>query len=142
MAEMTHFYETFQPTHYNVYLEINRQNKQISGLTTITGDAKQETISIHQKDLLVDYVQLNGKRIRFVSDNQADAIRINLGQTGNVTLTISYRAKLTDSMMGIYPSYYEVDGVQKQVIGTQFETNFARQASPALMNQRRRQRLI
>lgn len=132
MAEMTHFYETFQPTHYNVYLEINRQNKQISGLTTITGDAKQETISIHQKDLLVDYVQLNGKRIRFVSDNQADAIRINLGQTGNVTLTISYRAKLTDSMMGIYPSYYEVDGVQKQVIGTQFETNFARQAFPCV----------
>jgi Aminopeptidase N len=34
--------------------------------------------------------------------------------------------------MGIYPSYYEVDGVKKQIIGTQFETNFARQAFPCV----------
>ena len=35
-------------------------------------------------------------------------------------------------MMGIYPSYYEVDGVKKQLIGTQFETTFARQAFPSI----------
>ena len=34
--------------------------------------------------------------------------------------------------MGIYPSYYEVDGVKKQLIGTQFETTFARQAFPSI----------
>ena len=45
---------------------------------------------------------------------------------------MSYSAKLTDSMMGIYPSYYEVDGVKKQLIGTQFETTFARQAFPSI----------
>ncbi len=35
-------------------------------------------------------------------------------------------------MMGIYPSYYEVDGGKKQRIGTQFETTFARQAFPSI----------
>ena len=35
-------------------------------------------------------------------------------------------------MMGIYPSYYEVDGEKKQLVGTQFETTFARQAFPCV----------
>ncbi|MDN5576066.1 MAG: M1 family metallopeptidase, partial [Pediococcus sp.] len=65
-------------------------------------------------------------------DDKADAIRIDLSQTGEVKLTITYKAPLTDSMMGIYPSYYEVNGEKKQIIGTQFETNFARQAFPCV----------
>jgi aminopeptidase N len=35
-------------------------------------------------------------------------------------------------MMGIYPSYYEVGGQKKQIIGTQFETTAARQAFPCV----------
>ena len=35
-------------------------------------------------------------------------------------------------MMGIYPSYYELNGEKKQIIGTQFETTFARQAFPSV----------
>ena len=35
-------------------------------------------------------------------------------------------------MMGIYPSYYQINGEKKQLIGTQFETTFARQAFPCL----------
>lgn len=34
--------------------------------------------------------------------------------------------------MGIYPSYYEVNGEKKQIIGTQFETTAARQAFPCV----------
>lgn len=65
-------------------------------------------------------------------DVPADAIRITLPESGEVTLEITYTAPLTDTMMGIYPSYYQVDGVKKQIIGTQFETNFARQAFPSI----------
>lgn len=132
MAEITHFYETFQPTHYDVYLDINRETKQIAGKTSITGEAKTQTVSIHQKGLVVASVQADGKDVPFVTDDKADAIRIDLSQTGEVKLTITYKAPLTDSMMGIYPSYYEVNGEKKQIIGTQFETNFARQAFPCV----------
>ena len=45
-------------------------------------------------------------------------------------IEVDFEGKLTDSMMGIYPSYYEVDGEKKQLVGTQFETTFARQAFP------------
>ncbi|GEN94490.1 M1 family metallopeptidase [Pediococcus ethanolidurans] len=132
MAEITRFYETFQPTHYDVYLDINREAKQFTGKTSITGDAKSKQVSIHQKGLTVDAVQADGKEVSFTTDDNADAIRIDLPKSGETTLTITYKAQLTDSMMGIYPSYYEVDGEKKQIIGTQFETNFARQAFPCV----------
>ena len=48
MTVATHFYQLFQPEHYNLYLDINRETKKISGKTTITGDAKQTEIAVHQ----------------------------------------------------------------------------------------------
>ncbi|WP_427910973.1 M1 family metallopeptidase [Pediococcus parvulus] len=132
MAEITHFYETFQPTHYDVYLDINRATKEIAGKTSITGEAKTQTVAIHQKGLVVASVQADGKDVSFTTDDKTDAIRVDLMRTGEVKLTITYKAPLTDSMMGIYPSYYEVNGEKKQIIGTQFETNFARQAFPCV----------
>ncbi|MFD1319126.1 M1 family metallopeptidase [Loigolactobacillus zhaoyuanensis] len=132
MTELTRFYQTFQPTHYDIFLDINRAAKQFSGKTTITGTAKTQAIAIHQKGLVIESVQADGQNVSFTTDKAADAIRIDLAKTGNVTLMISYQATLTDSMMGIYPSYYEVNGEKKQIIGTQFETNFARQAFPCI----------
>ncbi|MFD1670886.1 M1 family metallopeptidase [Agrilactobacillus yilanensis] len=132
MTKITHFYQTFQPEHYNLYLAVDRAAKQISGQTTITGTATTAEIAIHQKELQIKTVTLAGQAVPFAVDNEIDALKITLPAAGKVTLTIDYTAVLTDTMMGIYPSYYEVDGVQKQLIGTQFETNFARQAFPCV----------
>lgn len=132
MPKLKHFYEAFQPAHYDVYLDINRETKQFTGKTTITGDAKQQSIAIHQKYLSIESVQADGQDVSFAIDNGAEAIRIDLAKVGNVTLTVDYQAALTDSMMGIYPSYYELNGVKKQIIGTQFETTAARQAFPSI----------
>ncbi|MBZ3776175.1 M1 family metallopeptidase [Lentilactobacillus otakiensis] len=133
MAEqLTHFYNKFQPSHYNIYLDINRANKQFSGTSTITGDAKTQSISIHQKFLNIESVTADGADVSFTKDDDNEAINIDLPKTGEVTLAVKFNAKLTDTMMGIYPSYYEVDGVKKQIIGTQFETTAARQAFPCV----------
>ncbi|WP_125981311.1 M1 family metallopeptidase [Loigolactobacillus iwatensis] len=132
MTELTRFYNTFQPSHYDIFLDINRKSKQYTGKTTISGDAKTQTIAVHQKDLTIESIQVDGQNRPFTIDAKTDAIRIELANTGDVTLTINYKAALTDSMMGIYPSYYELNGVKKQIIGTQFETNFARQAFPCI----------
>ncbi|QCZ51392.1 M1 family metallopeptidase [Levilactobacillus brevis] len=132
MTESTHLYDLFHPAHYDIYLDINRETKQISGKTTITGDALATTIGIHQKFLKIQQVTVDGKAVTVTDDPAAEAIRIPVPQTGNVTLAIDYTAPLTDSMMGIYPSYYDVSGEQKQIIGTQFETTAARQAFPSI----------
>ncbi|GLB46282.1 aminopeptidase N [Philodulcilactobacillus myokoensis] len=125
-------YSRFQPEHYDIYLDINRAKKLISGKTTIKGTAKESSIAVHEKDLKVSSIKADGKDASFTVDNDANQINIELAKAGDVTLTINYTAPLTDSMMGIYPSYYEVNGEKKQIIGTQFETNFARQAFPCV----------
>ena len=124
--------ETFQPEHYDLYLDIDRGKKTISGRTTITGYASQSQIAVNQKYLHVNSVQVAGQDVPFTTDDQAETIDITLPQAGAVTLTIDYTAPLTDTMMGIYPSYYEVNGEKKQLIGTQFETTAARQAFPSV----------
>ncbi|MFC6322474.1 M1 family metallopeptidase [Companilactobacillus baiquanensis] len=132
MTEITHSYDTFQPTHYDVFIDIDRGTKQISGKSVIDGDAKQKDIFIQQKNMKIKTVQADGKDVPFEVDNKKEAINITLPKTGETTLAVEYEAPLTDSMMGIYPSYYEVDGVKKEIIGTQFETTFARQAFPSV----------
>ena len=127
-----HFYETFHPEHYDLFIDINRAQKTINGTSTITGEALENTILINQKYMKIASVTSAGKDVPFTVNEDKEAIAIELGQTGKVTVEIKYSAPLTDSMMGIYPSYYQVDGVQKQIIGTQFETTAARQAFPCV----------
>ncbi|WP_334330457.1 M1 family metallopeptidase [Companilactobacillus sp. HBUAS59699] len=132
MTGITHAYDTFQPTHYDIFIDIDRGTKQISGKSVIDGDAQQKDIFIQQKNMEISSVQADGKDVPFEVDNKKEAINITLPKTGTTTLAVTYKAPLTDSMMGIYPSYYEVDGVKKEIIGTQFETTFARQAFPSV----------
>ena len=132
MSSIARFYEDFKPSHYDVFLDINRAKKTINGNTTVSGIAEQSVIKLHQKDLTVESVQVAGEDVPFKVDNDAEAIIITLPEDGDVTLTVTYSAPLTDTMMGIYPSYYKVNGETKQIIGTQFETTFARQAFPCV----------
>lgn len=132
MTETKHFYQTFQPTHYQIALDINRGTKLISGTSTITGGALESIISVHEKYMTINAVTVAGTAVPFTIDEQAEGLHIDLGQTGKTTVTIDFTAPLTDSMMGIYPSYYEVNGEKKQIIGTQFETTAARQAFPCV----------
>ncbi|AUJ28845.1 M1 family metallopeptidase [Liquorilactobacillus hordei] len=132
MTEITRFYNDFQPAHYDIYIDVNRETKRIKGTVKITGVAKSTDIAIHQKNLNISLVEVSGKRREFELDEANDALHLTVDKPGEVEVKIDYETKLTDSMMGIYPSYYEVDGVKKQIIGTQFETNFARQAFPCI----------
>lgn len=116
------FYETFHPEHYDLFIDVNRAKKIINGTSTITGEAQSATICINQKYMKISSVRADGKDVPFTVSDKDEAIKIDLGKTGKTTIKIDYSAPLTDSMMGIYPSYYEVNGVKKELIGTQFET--------------------
>lgn len=132
MSTIKRLYEKFQPSHYDVFIDVNREKKTITGNTSITGNASERQISVNQKFLKISSVQVAGEDVPFSVDDNAEAVNITVPEAGKVTLTINYSAPLTDTMMGIYPSYYKVNGVKKQIIGTQFETTFARQAFPCV----------
>jgi len=99
---------------------------------TITGEAKTSKISLHQKDLTVEAVEVAGQARPFTLDKDNEALYIELEAAGHVVVTITYTGKITDNMTGIYPSYYTVDGVKKEIISTQFESHFAREAFPSV----------
>lgn len=132
MVDSTRFYEKFQPVHYDIYLDIDRAAKHFKGITTIKGNAVDTKIALHQKFLNVASVQADGQDVPFSFSDRQEAIQLELPHSGDVELKIVYDAKLTGTMMGIYPSYYTVAGQKKQLIGTQFETTAARQAFPGI----------
>ncbi|MCY9806030.1 M1 family metallopeptidase [Lentilactobacillus senioris] len=132
MTQTGHLYETFQPEHYDLNIDINRAKKTIAGTSTITGNAVDPTIAVHQKYLTIESVMVDNQEVTFETDDKAELVRINLPRAGKVTVMIAYEAPLTDTMMGIYPSYYELDGKRQEIIGTQFETTAARQAFPSV----------
>lgn len=126
------FYQKFQPSHYTLFLDVNRKKKLITGKTIVTGYTAETEIALHQKYLKVEEVLFKGEPLNFVTDDQDESLRIALPETGEITLEITYTAPLTDTMMGIYPSYYMLNGEKKQLVGTQFESTAARQAFPCI----------
>src|SRR5699024_2838808 len=132
MKTVEHFIEKFVPENYNIFLDINRTEKSFSGNVAITGEALDNVISFHQKDLTIATVLLDNQNLDFKVDNQQESLSIDLPETGTITLVIEFSGKITDNMTGIYPSYYTVSGMKKEVISTQFESHFAREAFPCV----------
>src|SRR5699024_12410999 len=119
MGQVSHLYDLFQPKHYQIYLDINREKKTFTGVTKISGNASQTEMALHQKFLNILYVKVNGNSTDFKFDDCYVTVSFNVPNAGDLDLEVSYSAKITDFIMGIYPSYYVFDGVKKQLIGTQ-----------------------
>lgn len=132
MASIQRLYETFQPDHYDLFLDISRENKLIAGKTKIHGQVTTTDVAIHQHDLVIETLKVNGQAVDFEVNNDQDQVTFKVDQAGEITVDVTYHAPLTDNMNGIYPSYYNVDGQAKQLVSTQFETYFARQAFPGI----------
>lgn len=132
MATTKRLYDAFQPEHYDIFLDVNRENKSIKGHVNIKGQALTETFELNQKFLQIEKVLLNEEAVPFSFSNETETITIQGNKTGNVDVYVAFSAELTDPMMGIYPSYYQVDGCKKVMVSTQFETTFARQAFPCV----------
>ncbi|WP_459523889.1 M1 family metallopeptidase [Leuconostoc lactis] len=129
---LQHFLTTFVPEHYDVYLDIDRQKQHISGQTTIFGQALTRQILLHQRGLKIQTVTVNGQAMAFNTQDEQDALMISNVPLGDIQIVITYETVLTATLMGIYPADYEVDGVKKQIVLTQFESSGAREAFPGI----------
>ncbi|MDU1934379.1 MAG: M1 family metallopeptidase, partial [Streptococcus thermophilus] len=96
------------------------------------GEAIDNHISLHQKDLTINSVLLDNESLNFQMDDANEAFHIELPETGVLTIFIEFSGRITDNMTGIYPSYYTYNGEKKEIISTQFESHFAREAFPCV----------
>lgn len=131
-ASVARFIESFIPENYNLFLDINRSEKTFTGNVAITGEALDNHISLHQKDLTISSVLFDNESLNFQMDDANEAFHIELPETGVLTLVIEFSGRITDNMTGIYPSYYTYNGEKKEIISTQFESHFAREAFPSV----------
>lgn len=132
MKTVEHLIETFVPENYNIFLDINRQTKTFTGNVAINGEALDNHVAFHQKDLDIKSILLDNEAVSYQVDHANEVVRVELPETGMMTLVIEFSGHITDNMTGIYPSYYTKDGEKKEVISTQFESHFAREAFPCI----------
>jgi aminopeptidase N len=141
-------FEQFHPERYDVFWAPDRENKVFTGKVTIVGKKvgrPSKRLVFHQKDLKIVSVKVekHDKKLgwhdviidRTNTHNSFDELRLHsphLLYPAQYRVYIEFSGKLTDSMHGMYPSYYTEDGVRKSLIATQFESHHAREALPCI----------
>lgn len=127
--------DQFIPENYALSVTLNRVAKTFSGIVTIKGTVLPHTTSIglHTKGLDIESVTFDGKAASFKAliHDELSITHKDINE-GTHIVVIAYSGSITDAMHGIYPCYFEHEGVKKQLIATQFESHYAREAFPCI----------
>ena len=126
--------DQFEPTHYDLSLNLERVERRFFGTVTIHGVAKQTgPIRLHSKDLTINSVTVDGHAASF-SHHENDELMIEsdaLTDNDHV-LVVGFSGIINDQMHGLYPSYYQHNGLKKELLATQFESHHAREVFPCI----------
>ena len=88
---------------------------------------------LHSKELAVESVTLDGKAADFASsDNDELHITHSDLSAGKHVIVIAFSGSITDAMHGLYPCYFEHEGIKKELLATQFESHHAREVFPCI----------
>lgn len=145
--DVKRLFAEFQPEHYTLELTPDRDAGTFEGTVTITGkktSRPSQRITLHQNGLKVTKAVITKHDKK--GDQEITVDRINhhaafdevrlhttsLLYPGNYSVNLNFKGKITKNMNGIYPSVFEQDGVQKQLIATQFESHHAREVFPGI----------
>jgi aminopeptidase N len=135
MQTVSRLIEQFIPDHYQLSLSLHRLERTFDGIITIDGvsQSTEQTITVHAKELRIASVTLDGKEATFATgDNDELTISHPDIFTGAHTIVIAFSGDITDAMHGLYPCYYEVDGMKQELLATQFESHHAREVFPCI----------
>ncbi len=125
----------FVPISYQLSLTINRTDRCFSGLLTIEGSLQPgfNEIILHSKELEIKSIIIDGKRAEYAfGDNDSLIISQADLKIGEHIIVIDYSGKIVNSMHGMYPCFYEHDGIKKELLATQFESHHAREVFPCI----------
>ena len=134
MQTVSRLIDQFAPVHYQLNLTLDRQNRTFSGLVVINGaSTRSGQIILHSKNLTIHSTTLDGKAADFAI-NESDELTITHPDIhiGQHIVVIAFSGLITDSMHGLYPCYYEHEGIKKELLATQFESHHAREVFPCV----------
>ncbi len=144
---VTRLYEQFQPEHYDLSLEPDREALTFRGRVTIIGKKTgrpSQRLTFHQKGLTVTEATIVKRDKK--GEHAIVVDRINLQQSydevrlhatemlypGSYEVTLKFSGLISRQMNGIYPCNFELKGVKQSLIATQFESHHAREAFPCI----------
>ena len=133
MTTVPRLIKTFTPNHYSLSVDLSDAADYVfRGTVSIQGKSPQAgKILLHSKDLTIQSATIDGKSADF-EHGKFDELAIGDDSTaiGPHNIVITFSGKITDAMHGLYPCYFEHDGVKKQLFATQFESHHAREVFP------------
>lgn len=133
--------DSFRPSHYELFLQPNRDQLTFTGKVVITGEqlTAQTMIKLHSKGLRIDEAvfSIGGAEHPFVSHKHGDHDILYLAAPikiqGKLTIHLSFFGEITEPMVGLYISQWQdKQGQTKQIVATQFESHHAREAFPCI----------
>ena len=132
---VTRLIDYFVPSTYDLQLTLEGKERRFVGTVVITGKLQKgaDHIGLHAKDLTVISATVDDKSAAF-SAGKDDELSITQEQldVGDHTVRVAFEGTITDHMHGLYPCYYEHDGVKKELFATQFESHHAREVFPCI----------
>lgn len=135
MKSVSRLITTFAPEHYDLSINLYRTDRTFDGVVAIRGavSAGATEVRLHTKDLTISAATFDGKAATVTSEaNDELCLRHADISEGAHIITVAFSGTITDDMNGIYPCYFEVDGEKQELLATQFESHYARQAFPCI----------
>ncbi len=132
MQTVQRLYSYFEPKHYVVELDLQREKRVFSGKVVIEGKKTGGyEIMLHAKALHISNITVDDTAVEFVQDGDELTITPDF-PAGDCTITVAFDGQITDPMHGLYPCYFEVAGEKKELLATQFESHHAREVFPCI----------
>lgn len=135
MKTVSRLVRTFAPEHYTLSINLHRVERTFDGIVSIRGlvSPNSKEIRLHAKGLTILSASFDGKKATFKADiNDELIISHDDILEGAHVVVVAFSGKITDDMNGIYPCYFEVNGEKQELLATQFESHYARQAFPCV----------
>ncbi len=145
--KVARLYDQFQPENYKLELEANKSNKTFTGTVRITGKKvgrPSKRITLHQEGLTFTAARVvkrdkKGEAelmvARINKQSTFDEVRLHFDEIlypGLYFIELSFSGLISPQMNGIYLSNFEHDGKAKELVATQFESHYAREAFPCI----------
>jgi aminopeptidase N len=137
----------FVPEHYELTITLDEDAMSFHGRVCISGKKvgrPSQRLTFHANGLKITDARVvkHDKK----GEQELTVQRINLHKSfhevrlhtgamvypGEYTVEMSFEAPITRGMTGIYPCFFEHDGVEKKLFATQFESHHAREAFPCI----------
>lgn len=135
MNTVSRLTKQFTPHNYNLSLNLLREERAFTGTITIKGTLAPDAthIVLHAKQLDIESVTVDGTAADFAASDNDELFITHEGLApGKHIIVIGFAGAITDPMHGLYPCYFEHEGVKKELLATQFESHHAREVFPCV----------